>query len=253
MLAPMLLIAAALMEELNIALNLCTDRTRVACKGVRIWQAAYRSTALILLKTGMGPKRSGGALRRTLCCLRPAEILVIGYAGSLSEELRAGDLAVLRCVSLLGPEAVPIEQTSLTGSWNLARGADLLETARAGGAAASLCDGLTSPHIVGEPSQKRLLQERFGAAVIDMETAALAREAASAGIPLCCVRSVSDELDDKFLAPFAYDGVSSSLSRAARVVSAGNWLGRYSAWRSRAALAKESLRRFLTARLSMLS
>ena len=38
-----------------------------------------------------------------------------------------------------------------------------------------------------------------------METAALAQVAAARDIPMDCVRAVSDEAGDDFLAPFSYD------------------------------------------------
>jgi nucleoside phosphorylase len=249
----MLLIAAALAEELEVALNLCTRRTRVACGGARLWSAAHQDVTIHFLKTGVGPRRSGNALEIALRSLRLANILVIGYAGALSREMKLGDLAILRRAALFGgtgERVTPFEKTKLSETWDLAESSSLLAIARAAGTPAYPCDGLTSAHIIGDPSQKRFLHERFGVSVVDMETAALARVAASAGIPLGCVRAVSDEADDAFLAPFTYDPSSTPLRRAARVLSAGNWIRRYGAWRDRAAIARESLRRFLTAYLS---
>jgi nucleoside phosphorylase len=249
----MLLIAAALLEEVDIALSLCTHPTKVACEGVRIWSAVHRDRIIHFLKTGVGPKKSSGALEKTFRYLRPTSILVIGYAGSLSGKLKLGELAVIQRAFLLGggeKSSAPIEETKLTEAWDLTDCSVLLEGARAAGTSAHLCDSITSPHIIGKPSQKRFLGERFGVSVIDMETAALARVAASMGISLACVRSVSDEVDDTFLAPFSYDPSSTPLRRAARVVSAGDWIRRYGEWRKRATIARESLRRFLTAYLA---
>ncbi len=252
MLAQMLIIAAALMEELKVALDLCSGCSRVAAGGVRVWRATSGNTTLHFLKTGVGPERSANALRAALGALRPAEILIIGYAGSLCDDWQIGDLAILRRSSLFGEKDAPFEQAGLTGTWNLTSCEALVNTAQAIGTSVRPCDGLTSPYLIGEPTQKRSLRQRFGAAVIDMETAALAREASSAGIPIGCVRVVSDAVDDSFLAPFSYDSASSPFRRAARIVAAGNWLQRYSGWRARAAVARRSLRRFLTAYFSEL-
>lgn len=252
-LAGMLLIAAALAEELEVALNLCTRRTRVACEGVRLWSAVHQDVTIHFLKTGAGPRRSGNALQIALSSLRLANILVIGYAGALSREMKLGDLAVLRRAALFGGGGevlTPFEETSLIETRDLMESSSLLALAQTTGTPSYLCDGLTSTHIIGDPNQKRFLHERFGVSIIDMETAVLARVAASAGIPLGCVRAVSDEADDAFLAPFTYDPSLTPLRRVARVLSAGNWIRRYGAWRDRAAIARESLRKFLSAYLS---
>lgn len=241
------------MEELAVALSLCSDRTRMVRAGVRAWTAVHTGKTIHFVRTGMGPHRSAVSLEKLLGSFRPAEILVIGYAGALSQELKVGTLAIIRRVSILGGAEgipVPLEEATAGQGWELVHGSRLLEIARATGVPACLCDGLTSAHIIGEPGQKHFLNDRFGAGIIDMETAALARVAATEGIPLSCVRSVSDDVDDTFLAPFTYAPDLTALGRARKVVSARRWFQRYGEWRRRAALARDSLRKFLTAYLN---
>ncbi len=245
----MFLICAALMEELEAALSLCSDRTRLRCPGARLWTAQHRDASLHFLKTGIGPERAGRALEKALGVLHASRILIIGYAGALDGGLRLGDLAVIRRIVMLGGAekgSTALEHADISGAWDLEESSALLEVARRSGTPTHLCDGLTSPHIIGEPEQKRRILSRFGVSVVDMETAALARIAAAHTIPLGCVRAVSDESDDSFLAPFAYDPASTPVRRAVRVLSSGNWIRRYGEWRKRAALAHESLHRFMT-------
>jgi adenosylhomocysteine/aminodeoxyfutalosine nucleosidase len=256
MLAAMLLIAAALMEELETALGLCTDRTRVSFAGAHLWQAVSNGALIRFLKTGVGPQRSATVLERVLRFFRPTSILVVGYAGALSPHLKLGDLVVIRRAALLGGKGTvktDLDEVDLSESWDLDETPFLLKTAESAGIPAHPCDGLTSSHIIGEPVQKSFLHGRFGASVIDMETAALARLAASSGIPLGCVRAVSDVADDTFLAPFSYDPDCTPVRRAARVLAAGNWIRRYGEWRDRASVARDNLRRFLVCCLSRLS
>jgi nucleoside phosphorylase len=246
----MLLIVAALAEELDIAAGLCSARTRTSVPGTRAWNAVCRGAVVHFLKTGVGPRKSSRSLEKILESFVPARILVIGYGGALSGELKLGDIVAIRRASLLGGNGrIPLEETRLEGTWDLAEGLRLLETARKEGIPAHLCDGLTVPVIVGDPGQKRFLRERFGPTVIDMETAALARVAATAGIPISCVRAVSDEAEDAFLAPFSYDPAVTRLGRARRVLAQRNWFHGYGEWRRRAAMARETLRRFLKAYL----
>ncbi len=249
----MLLIAAALMEELEAALNLFSIRTKLKCPGIQLWTADWQDVSYCFLKTGVGPGRSGKALTTALRSLRPSSILVIGYAGALDEEFRLGDLVILRRVARLGVDEEPrvaLENTSLAENWDLSQSFELFEIARQANTAAHICEGVTSPHIIGESGQKRLLHDRFGVSVVDMETAALARVAASNCIPLACVRCVSDEVSDRFLAPFTYDPAATRIRRATRALTAGNWIRNYGEWRKRAAIARASLRRFMAALLA---
>ncbi len=78
-----------------------------------------------------------------------------------------------------------------------------------------------------------------------METAALARVAVSEKIPLCCIRVVSDEAEDTFLAPFSFNPSAGIPARAMQLMSAG-MAETYSEWKTHAAVAKESLARFLS-------
>ncbi len=237
-----------------MALGLFPAKTRWACAGVQTWTVVLQNHSIYFLKTGIGPEKSANALRKTLRCLHPSNILVIGYGGALDPEMKLGDLAVLeRTIELVDSEGFsrPHESAILSKDWDLAGSSSLLEAARRAGIQVRLCDGLTSPHIVGEPDQKRFLHNRFGVSVVDMETATLARIAAEENLPLACVRSVSDIAADTFLAPFSYDPSSSPIKRATRIISAGKWVSRYSEWRKGASIARESLRRFLSGCLNL--
>jgi nucleoside phosphorylase len=103
---------------------------------------------------------------------------------------------------------------------------------------------LTSDRLVGDPGEKRRLRERYGASIVDMETAALAAIAHSRGITLACVRAVSDAAEDDLLAPFGKEIGESEVARTARVLMAGKWRDRYQGWKAGTAAARSSLRRF---------
>jgi hypothetical protein len=135
----------------------------------------------------------------------------------------------------------------IEGSWALDGAEDLVRTAESAGLRASSADAVTTPFIVGDPVQKKALHARLGAAIIDMESAAIAAAATRAGIPLLCVRAVSDEADDDFLAPFAYAPGCGPAGRAVKVAAAGGWVRRYRSWRECSATAGRSLGTMLAA------
>ncbi len=247
----MLLITAALQEELNTALRICNNRRSSSIGDTRLWVAHCAGSEFHFLRTGVGPARSAERLRSVLTRVKPSQILVIGYAGALEPTLRVGDLVIGRQAAIFGesPENRLIQNVELDGSWELVRSQVLLELARKTGISAHCGRLLTSPHIIGAPAQKQILHRRFGAATIDMETAALARVGNESGIGVSCVRAVTDEAEDEFLSPFSYDPDTNLMKRAVKVVAAGNWIRRCRDWQRRAASARSVLRDFLQAYL----
>jgi nucleoside phosphorylase len=244
----MLLIAAALAEELRVAIDLCSS-----CSGSDPGRAHLRSgvfcgKTIRFLKTGVGPDKAARSLDAVLSTISPGRILIIGYAGALAPELRLGDLVAMRGVSIFGEKGaprLPLDHMEISGTYPLEGSLGLQASAKAAGLTSYIGDGLTSPYIIGHPLQKQVLHRRFRALSIDMETAALARSAAAAGIPVSCVRVISDDAGDDFLAPFTYAPGASPVDRAMRVLRAGNWGERYRTWRLRAEMGRENLRKFL--------
>src|SRR5439155_24070951 len=97
----MLLIAAALAEELRVVLDLCLPKARLPIQGIRGWNVTHGSLPIVALKTGMGPTRAANSLKLFLSNERPAKILVLGYGGALDPSLQLGDLVIGDQCSLL--------------------------------------------------------------------------------------------------------------------------------------------------------
>ncbi len=247
MLPHMLLIASALAEELETALNLCSHRQKIRCPGVSVWTGVRGNKTLYLMKAGVGPARSAATLERVLAALHVTRILVAGYAGALDPGLKQGELVIGERADMLSNETwgAPLGEIGLSGSWPLADAAELCSLATAAGLRARCGAVLTSPCIIGAPEHKSILHLKHHACVVDMETAALARVATGASIPLSCVRAISDEAGDDFLAPFSYDPAAGKLQRAAKALASGSWGSRYSRWRERSLAARRNLSGFL--------
>jgi nucleoside phosphorylase len=244
----MILIAAAMEEELGIALALCrpTEKLRIGDAAVRA--GSLRGNRFLFLKTGVGPARSAAKLSRILAHTNPIRILGIGYCGALSPLLKLGDLCIAQSASLLEGTVShdkPLNEMETAGTWELAGAQQLHAIAHSAGLSAHTVRTLTSPFIIGEPAQKHLMCRRFEVQTVDMETAALARTCSEAGIPFGCLRAISDEVDDTFLSPFTYNPGMGHVDRVFRVAAAGNWIGRLRQWKERAAVARRSLQRFL--------
>lgn len=251
----MILVAAALREELEIALALCGPLSRIRGASPAAWEGSRRNSPILLAKLGMGPARAARSAGRVIGRHRPSRLLLFGYAGALSRELQVGDIVVVEWAvpaHRAAASAGSVEELAQVPPHPLAESGLLLDAARSAGPRAVAGGALTLPGILGKPAHKAQLRDRFGADVVDMETGALAELCAAAGVPMHCVRAVSDAAEDDFLAPVSWDPATRSAARVREIIAAGHWLRRRSAWRDRAETARRSLKATLPALLDAL-
>jgi nucleoside phosphorylase len=240
----MLLIAAAMGEELEHAMALCHNREKFSQSNVSYWRARRGEKGFIFLKLGIGPRKAAEKMKLILSLLSPSKIVLIGYAGALDPNLKLGDLVgVKNALACSLEENETLEHLHVDRQFELIEGEAIIDLARSLGLRAQAGDALTSAYVLGEPEHKRHLYERHRAAIADMETAAIAAVADSKKIPLCCIRVVSDEAEDSFLAPFSYSPSVNMASRAVKIVGAG--IQCYQEWKAHSKIAGESLKRFM--------
>ena len=70
-------------------------------------------------------------------------------------------------------------------------------TLHAAGLASSTGAILSSPRVIPNAAEKRAAKQHSGAIAVDMESVAIASEAAARGIPFAIVRTVIDSLEDE--------------------------------------------------------
>jgi nucleoside phosphorylase len=242
----MLLIAAALEEELKTAMVLCRHAEKIDHKGINLWRAVRGNETIQFLKTGVGPIRSAKSLAEVLTLTEPSRILMIGYAGALDPGLKLGDLvAVEKALAIsLDKDRPQWEYARVDNTFELADAGTLEQAAKSARLSACVGDVLTSSHVLGSPAHKHILWKKLHASICDMETAALAHIAASRSIPFSCIRAVSDEAQDTFLEPFSYDPSMPIPARAKRLLDTG-MIQTYREWKNHSSVAKERLGRFL--------
>jgi nucleoside phosphorylase len=246
----MLLVVAALEEELKAGLALCRKKQKLPNRKISAWQAERNGNMIAFLRTGVGPKRAAASLQEALNTIPCSDILVVGYAGALDPGLKVGDLvAAARALAFsLDEDTHDWDHIRLDDRFNLANCDTLVEISKTVGLNACTGDVLTSPYVLGDPVHKSLLYEKFCASIVDMETAALAGVAASRSVPISCVRAVSDEAADSFLAPFSYDPSTRLPARAGKLASTG-MAKTYWKWKKNTSVARESLGKLLEAYL----
>lgn len=123
---------------------------------------------------GIGARRAGETMRRLLVERRPGRVLLVGFSGSLSPDLAAGEVVG-------GQSVVQVDGRT----WQLA----VPNSQRCG-------QLLCVDEVASDPAKKSELGRRFNALAVDMESAAVAEVCQNAQIPLTILRAISDGVDD---------------------------------------------------------
>ncbi len=147
------------------------ERQRTGVRGISVWNTVRGEDELIAVTGGMG---SDAAMRSFTAAefLGALDlVLSVGWVGALVPEMKAGRSYI--------PSEVIDAQTG--ERFFLARAASSLRLVTTAG--------------VADEQAKRRLSESYGASLVDMEAATVARLAQIRGIPFGCFKGVSDAPD----------------------------------------------------------
>jgi adenosylhomocysteine nucleosidase len=158
-------------------------RRATSARGVQMWSRTDGNDEAIAVCGGMGAEaalRSFGAAD----ALGPLDVVLsVGWAGALDRGMNAGECYV----------ASDVIDARTGERFALANGVGKISV-------------VTTAHVADE-AEKRRLRESYGAALVDMEAAAVARLAQMRGLPMHCFKAVSDDADAQLpdLNPFISD------------------------------------------------
>jgi adenosylhomocysteine nucleosidase len=182
--------------------------------------------AVLFDVVGVGPARSTRNTEAVLSRFNVSAVVMVGIAGGISRDLRIGDVSV----------PVRWSRHDAAEVWFDAD-PELVRRARERSPALQPCDdpsvcaatpklviggnGVTGARFIADPATAAAIESRLGAAVTDMETAAVAEVAHRHAVPFIAFRAVSDlvwtgrsrELIDDF-------GGTAELNAAAAAVAA---------------------------------
>lgn len=152
---------------------------------------ASDGTPVAIVQGGIGLQRALRAGALALDALRPAGVVVLGFAGALRADLKPGTLIVVEHTrtEVGGPGAVDIASHP-----RLVRAAVMAGEAADIPAARGSLVTVAAP--AATPAAKAALATASGAWAVDMEAAAVAAAAAAAGLPFLAVKVVFDALDE---------------------------------------------------------
>jgi adenosylhomocysteine nucleosidase len=140
--------------------------------GLELHAGRLQSRDVAWCVAGVGEKPAGLAARLLVLGHRPRRLISAGFAGGLDPAIPRG--AVVRANRVMS------ERTG-----------EILPLAAAGAAASGMI--LTTGGVVESAAAKRALHAETGAAIVDMETHAVAAVARDEGLPCVSVRVVSDD------------------------------------------------------------
>jgi nucleoside phosphorylase len=143
------------------------------------WLCQTSKKPFLTLITGPGYEAADKATRWLLEEFVPTLVVSAGFAGALTAEHKIGDV-------ILSTRVMDADETT----W---RTSIPLEIGELG------CGSLlTWPTVVTTAKEKRELFDRFGASVVDLESAAIADRCAHKRVRFAAIRAVSDDADTSF-------------------------------------------------------
>lgn len=191
---------------------------------------------ILLIETGMGAGFAADALMSALSS-GPDLVISCGFAGGLHPELSVGAICAPQKILMLDP--LNPERNKKIFRYRLS------EDFSAWLFRKSIVQ--VTAVTVSQPPDKRLLSSLLGGehAVVDMETAELVRIAHGAGVPLLCLRAVSDSVSDELgfdLADITGEGGRVEVLKVLKTIASNPVVVRdfYRSWR-RSGLAGKNL------------
>lgn len=132
----------------------------------------FENGEVVLVCGGIGAEPARRAAEAVIAIYAPSVVYSVGFAGALEPGPKAGDVVQPSQVINVGDGS----RVNLIGGNGV----------------------LVSFGSVATPSQKAKLKASFGAQLVDMEAAAVARAAQARGIEFAAVKAISDEFDFTF-------------------------------------------------------
>lgn len=158
------------------------------------WSAVTGPVRWLLVSDGPGASLAGRAAAEALSRCSVRCILSTGLCGALDAHLRPGDAVhAAEVIDGQGTRWEPLDP----------------------GAASSPVRLLSVSRVAVTVAEKRSMAAATGAAVVEMEAAAVAAEAARHGLPFYCLRVVSDSLEEEL--PMDFNRYRDSMGRFSRV------------------------------------
>lgn len=215
-------VIAAMPQEIAPLLRRVGPWRKEVADGFNLYRFELGGVPVALVESGMGPLHASWAAAVLIERAAPALLLNYGFAGGVLPDLRVGDLVLAERVYFLkdGRLAAMPEPDRHLGEkvWNTLAAA--ASTVRRGAF-------ITARVITSKNALAQSLEPELAHPVLEMETAAVLRVAAEAGIPVVALRAVSDAADEELgfsLEEFCDDALRIRGSRVFLTIARKPWI-----------------------------
>lgn len=162
-------------------------------KGIKGCYGHIGTTEAVLAASGIGMRRAQESARRVLDEIPTVDLIILtGVAGALADNLGIGDLVLADRLMTRDGDNDQTARTIEVPHAHLESYASALNRAGIRYARGAI---LTVKYPLVTGSEKRFAGEHNGAIAVDMETAVIAFEAATRGIPFIAMRTIMDTVD----------------------------------------------------------
>jgi adenosylhomocysteine nucleosidase len=189
-------LVAAMPEEIRPLLRRVGKYSRDNVSGFSLYRFTIGNRDVALIESGIGAARAAQATGILIDAVSPGMILNFGFAGAVSAGPAVGDVVVADRL-LFFKERLCSEQQGLTADLTAELALLLEEGCRGDGFRILRGTFVTTGEIVAKRRLAGLLPAGTANPVLEMETAAVARAAFMAKIPLAAVRAISDGADEE--------------------------------------------------------
>ncbi len=186
-------IVVAMPEERKALLEKAETNARRTLEGVPLYEGSISGKMFCLLESGMGEVNAARAANLLLNTLNPSILISAGFCGAVRKEAKVADLVICSNVSLFDRDG--LHEVVVTGGRQVA--ARLAAALTGLGVSAWPGSFITTATIAGKREISAMLPDEMRTPVLEMESAAVASAAYSAGIPFIGIRSVSDPWDEE--------------------------------------------------------
>ena len=178
----------ALPYEIRPMVDRCRDVRKTIGHRFVLYEGTLGERRLALVQAGVGAKRAGAATEALLNGHQPRWIVAAGFAGSLSDEVRTGDLVMATEVADESGAVLAIDMRLGSEPASAAAGE--------GSRPARVHTGrlLSVDRIIRAAEEKRAVGIKHAALAVDMESMAVARVCRDRQVRFLAVRVISDDL-----------------------------------------------------------
>lgn len=159
--------------------------------GLRLVEGTLAGQRTLLVRTGMGLDRAGATAAQLLAS-HPVDVVInAGIAGGLAADARPGDLFVCETI-VHAADAAAAGSAIRTDDTLRGQAIDALSSIALAHRSGRL---VSVTRVVGDPPRRQQLVETLGGDLVDMEAHAVALACQERGVPLLCLKTISDLAD----------------------------------------------------------